>query len=35
MEICAEGRDVAVFFDFNKNETYKIPQELRDLMENY
>jgi len=35
MEICAEGRDVAVCFDFNKEETYKIPEELRELMMKY
>ncbi len=35
MEICAEGRDVAVCFDFNKDETYTIPDELRELMMKY
>ncbi len=35
MEVCAEGRDVAVCFDFNKEETYTIPDELRELMQKY
>lgn len=35
MEICAEGRDVAVCFDFNLNETYTIPEDLREIMKNY
>lgn|SRR5690606_9613980 len=34
-EICAQGRDVAVFFDFNINKTYKIPTELREVMSKY
>lgn len=34
-EICAEGRDVAVCYDFNKNDTYSIPQELREVMSKY
>lgn len=28
-ETCAIGRDVAVCYDFNKNETFRIPDELR------
>lgn len=35
MEICAEGRDVAVCFDFNINETYTIPEDLREIMKKY
>jgi len=31
-EICAIGKDVAVCFDFNKNETYTIPNDLREIM---
>ncbi len=34
-EICAEGRDVAVCFDFNMKETYSIPPELREVMSRY
>lgn len=34
-EICAEGRDIAVCFDFTKEETYKIPGELREIMSQY
>ena len=35
MEVCAEGRDVAVCFDFNLNETYTIPDDLREIMKKY
>ena len=34
-EICAEGRDIAVCYDFNKEETYRIPAELREIMSQY
>lgn len=34
-ELCAEGRDVAVCYDFNTNETFRIPDELREVMERY
>ncbi|MGB8704500.1 MAG: acyl-CoA thioesterase [Gillisia sp.] len=34
-ELCAEGRDVAVCFDFNKNETYRIPDERREIMKKF
>lgn len=34
-EICAEGRDVAVCFDFNTEETYRIPEDLREIMNKY
>lgn len=29
-EICAEGTDVVVCFDFNKNETFPVPDWLRE-----
>jgi len=35
MEICAAGRDVAVCFDFNLNKTYSIPDDLREIMNDY
>ncbi|WP_034886923.1 acyl-CoA thioesterase [Gillisia sp. Hel_I_29] len=35
LEICARGKDVAVCFDFNKNETYRIPDDLREIMSKY
>jgi len=35
MEVCAEGRDVAVCFDFNLNKTYTIPENLREIMKMY
>lgn len=28
-EVCAEGKDVVVCFDFEKKETFNIPDELR------
>lgn len=28
-EVCAEGKDVVVCFDFKKKETFNIPKELR------
>lgn len=34
-EICAEGRDVAVCYDFNENSTYSISPELREVMSRY
>lgn len=34
-EICAQGRDVAVCYDFNKGETYHIPEDLRKTMKTY
>ena len=34
-ELCAEGKDVAVCFDFNTNKTFIIPDELREVMERY
>ena len=35
MEICAEGHDVAVCYDFDKNETFLIPGELREIMKSF
>lgn len=32
-EICAEGEDVIVMFDFNKNEKLTIPSEIRNTIE--
>ena len=34
-EVCAEGRDVAVCYDFNLNKTFRIPEELREVMQRY
>lgn len=34
-ELCAEGHDVAVCFDFNTNETFKISEGLRETMNQY
>jgi acyl-CoA thioester hydrolase len=34
-ELCAQGRDVAVCFDFNSQTTYKIPEDLREIMSRY
>lgn len=34
-EICAEGRDVAVCYDFNTETTYPIPEDLRLVMSKY
>ncbi len=33
--LCAEGHDVAVCFDFNIDKTFKITDELRQIMEKY
>ena len=35
MEVCAEGRDIAVCFDFDLNKTYTIPDNLREIMKTY
>jgi len=32
-EVCAEGQDVIVLFDFNKNETVTIPPHMREGIE--
>ncbi|WP_373058464.1 acyl-CoA thioesterase [Zunongwangia sp. H14] len=34
-EICAVGKDVVVCYDFEKNETFRIPDELREIMKKY
>lgn len=34
-EVCAEGRDVAACYDFNTNETYPIPEDLRAVMNKF
>lgn len=34
-EICAEGRDIAVFFNFSKDEALPIPPELKAVMQQY
>ena len=34
-EVCAEGRDIAVFFDFSKDQPLPIPPELRQSMQRY
>lgn len=34
-ELCAEGHDIAVCFDFNTNTTFRIPEELRKIMLRY
>lgn len=31
-EICAEGKDVVVCYDFEKNKTFSIPPELREII---
>jgi acyl-CoA thioester hydrolase len=32
-EVCAEGQDVVVLFDFNKNEKVTIPEHIRQTIE--
>ena len=34
-EICAEGRDIAVYYDFNKNQSLPIPEELKEVMKQF
>jgi acyl-CoA thioester hydrolase len=34
-EICAEGRDIAVFFDFSKDKSLPIPSDLRESMQQF
>jgi len=34
-ELCAEGNDVAVCFDFNIDKTFRITEELRAVMQQY
>ncbi len=33
--LCAEGHDVAVCFDFNKNQTFLITEDLRQIMKKF
>ena len=34
-EVCAEGRDIAVCYDFNSGNTYRIPDDLREVMSRF
>ncbi|MDT0641213.1 acyl-CoA thioesterase [Zunongwangia sp. F363] len=34
-ETCAIGKDVVVCFDFTENSTFRIPDELREIMRNF
>ncbi|MDT0678428.1 acyl-CoA thioesterase [Autumnicola musiva] len=34
-EICAEGKDVVVGYDFEKNKTFRIPDELREILRKF
>lgn len=34
-EVCAEGRDIAVFFDFSKDQALPIPTDLRESMQRF
>ena len=34
-EVCAEGRDIAVFFDFSKDKSLPIPTDLRESMQRF
>jgi acyl-CoA thioester hydrolase len=34
-KICAEGEDVVVCYDFDENKTFRIPNELRDILEKF
>ncbi|NJW52996.1 acyl-CoA thioesterase [Salinimicrobium oceani] len=34
-EICAEGRDIAVFFDFTHDKSLPLPLELKEVMQQY
>lgn len=34
-EVCAEGRDVVVCYDFSKDQTFRIPEELREKMSQF
>lgn len=34
-EVCAEGRDIAVFFDFSKDQALTIPTDLRESMQRF
>lgn len=34
-EVCAEGQDIAVFFDFSKDQSLPIPTDLRESMQRF
>lgn len=34
-ETCAEGKDVVVYFDFNKKETIPVPEEIREIISRF
>lgn len=34
-EVCAEGRDIAVFFDFSRDQAVLIPTDLRESMRKF
>ena len=34
-EICAEGEDVVVCYDFDENKTFRIPDELRTILKKF
>lgn len=34
-DVCAEGRDIAVFFDFSKDKSLPIPTDLRQTMHKF
>lgn len=34
-EVCAEGKDVAVCYDFDKDETFRIPEDLREQLSKF
>jgi len=34
-EVCAEGRDIAVFFDFSEDKSLPIPPDLREVMQQF
>jgi acyl-CoA thioester hydrolase len=34
-EICAEGKDVVVCYDFEKDKTFRIPEDLREKLSEF
>ena len=34
-EVCAEGRDVVVCYDFEKDKTFRIPEDLREQLSKF
>ena len=34
-EVCAEGKDVVVCYDFDKDKTFKIPEDLREKLSEF